>query len=223
VAIFGCTTTLALSAAHLCAETILPTGLAPGSVYEIAFVTSDGTTKSSPDITDYNNFVTAEANEDSVLSALGVAWHVIASTEAVDANVNAPNDGTIPVYNTAGQLVSDIDTPLYSGAIINPIAYDQYGDWLDSLVWSGSFATGERTASYDLGAAGTAVWPCQAGRSGDTDQGWLFYAPWDQGSIPVYALSSPITVPVPEPSTLALLGIAAIGLLGWTWRRRRFS
>ena len=30
---------------------------------------------------------------------------------------------------------------------------------------------------------------------------------------PLYALSIPITVPVPEPSTLALLGVGALGLL----------
>ena len=30
-----------------------------------------------------------------------------------------------------------------------------------------------------------------------------------------------LVVAVPEPSTFALLGVAAIGLMGWAWRRTR--
>jgi hypothetical protein len=32
-----------------------------------------------------------------------------------------------------------------------------------------------------------------------------------------------LTVPTPEPSTLALLGVAALGLPGYAWRRRKQS
>ena len=110
------------------ADMILPAGLAPGSQYEIAFVTSDGTTATSPDITDYNNFVTREANQDAILAGLGVTWHAIASTDAVTANLNAPSSGTIPIYNTAGLLVADASSPLYSGQLLNPIDFDQYGN-----------------------------------------------------------------------------------------------
>ena len=49
------------------AQVVLPTGLPPGSQYEIAFVTSDGTTATSTDINDYNSFVTAEAAFSSSL------------------------------------------------------------------------------------------------------------------------------------------------------------
>lgn len=52
------------------ADTILPQGLAPGSQYEIAFVTADITVAESSSIATYNSFVTSEANQDGILKSL---------------------------------------------------------------------------------------------------------------------------------------------------------
>ena len=38
------------------------------------------------------------------------------------------------------------------------------------------------------------------------------------GSVPLYEF---VLTTVPEPSTLALLGVGAVGFLGWAWRRHR--
>jgi hypothetical protein len=57
---------------------------------------------------------------------------------------------------------------------------------------------------------------------GDAGPSWNYYM-YDTNSAPIYAISSPITA-TPEPSTLALLGVGAAGLLGYglrRWKMRR--
>jgi len=226
LASFGCSAVLALIATiQLRADVILPTGLAPGSQYEVAFVTSDGTTATSNNIADYNNFVTAEANQDSALAGLGVSWNAIGSTPTVNADVNAPSGGAIPVYNTAGQLVADASHRLYSlPDHYNPIAYDQFGDLGPTTAWTGSVIPSsdlDTPFPIPLGSplefgGFSADW----GNTRSTSRSWMYAGVSDQSSIlSLYALSSPINV-VPEPATLTLLGTAVLGLL---YLRRRQS
>ncbi len=216
---------------QLRADVILPSRLRPGSQYEIAFVTSDKTTATSSNIADYNNFVTAEANQDPILSSFGATWKAIASTESVAANVNAPNDGSIPVYNTDGQLIADSDVPLYSGGrILNfgPI-YTQNGSYISTTgsywVWTGTSSFGATCAGSALGDDSPVVGSPYIGGppswwlDTSTVSAYPYYPP-STNAYPVYALSSPITVSIPEPSTFVLLGIGAISLLAYAWRRR---
>ena len=222
---------IALSSTQLAADVILPAGLAPGSKYEIAFVTADSVPATSTDINYYNSFVTTEAGQDSILSSLRVTWNAIGSTDAVNANVNAPNNGSIPVYNTNGQLVADSSDPLYSGqGIYNSIDYQQDGSISQNFyVWTGSDVHGDLcpitnnswTNVLGLGdpLVEEGVIPPYPGNTA-----WLFSGGCSVGSTyPLYALSSPITVPTPEPSTLTLLTAGALGLLGYGWRQRRLA
>src|SRR5689334_8512547 len=66
----------------------VPTGLNPGDQYRLAFVTSTSRFADSPNISDYNSFVTNVANSVPVLSALGAKWTAIGSTPSQSARDN---------------------------------------------------------------------------------------------------------------------------------------
>ena len=133
--------------------------------YQIAFVTSDGTTATSSKIQDYNNFVTAEAVlGSSYLSDFvppGATWKAIASTDSANAITNAPVYSGVPIFNAAGQLLT-VGPLLYSDSGLQPLLDDQFGDAVGGTsVWTGSHGDGTEAYSVDPSGypLGLGDWP----------------------------------------------------------------
>jgi hypothetical protein len=208
------------SAGRLAAAVIAPIGLSPGSPYQLIFVTADTTQATSSNISDYNSFVQAEALTSSSSVVQNATWSAIVSTSDSGHNsapVNAPSDGTYPVYNTAGQLVE----PAGASSLYGPPAillqnlpdYDQNGNLDVSTVWSGTVVFGELVPgfTYLMGEAAPIV---GIDNQNSVVGQWVdnFQTEPNMNSYPIYALSAPIMAPVPEPGTLILFGIGVIGL-----------
>jgi hypothetical protein len=203
---------LLVAPSHVSASVIYPT-LPPGSEYQLIFVTSGARDAMSKNIADYNAFVTAQAELNPSFPA-GVTWSAVASTAAVAARDNAVNPPGVPVYNTAGMLLCSGTSGLYNTLpLLAAPNYDENGGLNQAAVWTGSAYDGTIDGGLGNGVAGaesTIVgFP-------ETLSNWLFgsVATPDFG-LSLYGLSSPITVPAPEPSTLALLvpGLVALAAI----------
>lgn len=195
--------------------------LAPGSEYQLIFVTSGTVTATSPDIVVYNSFVNTQASLNPSLPS--ASWFAVVSTPAIDAVSNAPTYSNIPIYNTAGQLVASGASAFWSASHSAPIEYDQQGALVQSIVWTGTSPAGISAN----GLANSSDYS-QIGVSQTSNESWVAdSSAYTQAglAIPVYALSSPITISaVPEPKTWAtLLVLGAMGIAGFVWHRRRHA
>jgi hypothetical protein len=212
------------------AEVIPPSGLAPGSQYQLIFVTANKMCPADANIADYNALVAAEAALSAALPQdPTVTWSAVVSTAAVNARTNAVYFG-LPVYNTRGILVADAANGLYSAPLFSPIKFDQYGNDVGFIcVDTGSNPDGTAYTHAELGSnngimTGNPTLTGNLSSEAGWLMGWQFNTKmWSLGTYPpcsYYALSSPITVSAPEPSTVALLAVGAIAVLACMWRRR---
>jgi hypothetical protein len=189
-----------------------PTGLTPGTQYQLLFVTSDTSLATSSAISDYNTFVTNEAALNSTLAAFdttnGVTWTVIGSTTSVNANANAPSSGL--VYNLENTELAT--SGVYGGTLLSPVGFDENGNSSATEVWTGSTTSGTAAGGInDLGQ----TFP-EFGLANLATAGWIADTNGTESDngLSLYALSSVITVPqassTPEPGTLSLTACAAL-------------
>ena len=143
-------------------------------------------------------------------------WNAIASTPTVAAHVNAPNNGTIPVFNTGGMLVANASTTLYSGNLLGVIADPQTGALsVSDYAWTGSDNNGNASTVFN------GITPGPLGYSGPESGTTLGGNRWEArtGSMirivrrpTISALRAIVTHRRPQPTGLSLLCFTWLGL-----------
>jgi hypothetical protein len=212
--------------AVLSAPITVPAGLNPGDQYRLAFVTNTTRVATSSNIADYNAFVTAVANSQTELAALGTTWMAIASTATVDARDNTGtnlNSSTgFPVYLLDETRIADNNADLWSGNIVVPFKVTQTGTSARTIeVWTGTNGDGTARSFRALGETFAVT-----GITNATNLLWVINGV-NRASTPrpFYALSGVLTVaPAAHVAEPGALGVLAVGLVCLAvLRRRKFA
>jgi len=223
---------------------VRPPDLQPGDSYRLMFTTAEkrDATSSDPDV--YNAFVQNSANASPELLTLGLEWRAYVGTEERSPAENAwlewgeeDIDAGEPIYLLDGRLIAENNAGFYTGlsdGMLTNSDLDQIGNAIlhsnlvtspnepivEIPVWTGSDFSGE--------VVGKGLGDQDRPFSTIADAGPAAYARSRSNGLAVsghtqtysahfYALSSVITIPVPEPDSnlvslvaLALLSVAAL-------------
>ena len=201
--------------------TWVPTGLNPGDTYHLVFATSTTTDATSALISYYDGIADTRGDSMSGSPYGDVDWYCLGSVSAATSPVNR---GLVsgPVFRLDGVLVADDSGDMWDGYLHDPINVADDGNappifqampW----VWTGTTQSGG-VHWNPLGSGGgwshMGIWM-------NTNGEWISSGPSPTAaSRPIYAISEPLTVTVPEPGTLILAALT-VAAGGTTLRRRR--
>ncbi|MCH7751303.1 MAG: PEP-CTERM sorting domain-containing protein [Planctomycetes bacterium] len=202
------------------APILVPSGLNPGDTYHLAFVSSTARDSISANIADYDAHVQAAANA-AAGGLEAITWRAIGSTATVNAIDHIGILG--PVYRLDDVLLATSEADLWDGSIAAQLNITEAGTLatpsfgFGAAVWTGTIPNGLGAGGFQLGVGSGS----RAGNFGQTNSLWVSHLSFSrQGLNPVYAVSTVLTVPIPEPSTLTLLWLGLLGLLAHGHRRR---
>jgi len=198
-----------------------PAGLSPGGQFRFVFLTDGTTTAVSSNISDYDNFVQAQAGGATYNGAV-VDWLAIGSTASVNAIDHIGQTNT-PVYLADGTEVTTSTTTsgLWNGGLKSPIDEDLAGvKQPQSLPWTGTFVNGFGVFTQTLGTANPIL-----GNNLITSGDWVQQGEGSSnGDLEtMYGISQVLVVQasVPEPSTLLMAATAVSAGCAFGWSRRR--
>jgi PEP-CTERM motif-containing protein len=199
----------------------VPPSLTTGDTYRLVFVTSTTRDATSTSIADYNTHVSDAANAVPELAALGATWKALASTAGTNAianvGVSLPSVGIFRFDGTKVADGLDSGVGLYGGFILVQISINELGLSPELLVWTGTDQTGTAALADRLGTPTPLVGDTRLTSRSWTD-GFFSGSTSSATLMPVYGISSELTVPVPEPGTI---GLTALGVAFLFLARRR--
>jgi hypothetical protein len=201
-----------------------PAGVGAGEQFRFIFMSSGTTQATSGDASTYNAFVDGLGDAALTFNGTSVDWFALVSTtggqSATDIIPNNTDD--IPIYLVTGALVALTGADLWDGSIATAINVTELFTSAPSLVWTGSQGSGIPLGLGQLGQSNPGT-----GSSSFTDTFWMNNGNASNGfGLRVYAVSEILTAPlsspaVPEPTSLAMLAMAGVGMLGGRSLRRR--